>query len=74
MCETWSLTKRQEHILKAFQNRLLRRKFGPKRDEIIGKWSKLHNEEFHNLYSLPSIIRLIKSREMGFTRSCSTNM
>jgi hypothetical protein len=47
-----------------FENRVLRRIFGPKRDEMIGGWRKLHNEELHNLYSNPSIIRVIKSRRM----------
>jgi hypothetical protein len=60
--ETWSLTLREEHTLRVFENRVLRRIFGPKRDEVTGGWRKLHNEEFHNLYSSPSIIRVIKSR------------
>jgi hypothetical protein len=47
-----------------FENGLLRRIFGPKRDEVMGEWRKLHNEELHNLYSSPSIIRMIKSRRM----------
>jgi hypothetical protein len=47
-----------------FENRVLRRIFRPKRDEVTGDWRKLHNEELHNLYSLPNIIRLIKSRRM----------
>jgi hypothetical protein len=47
-----------------FENRVLRRIFGPKRDEVTGEWRKLHNEELHDLYSLPSILRLIKSRRM----------
>jgi hypothetical protein len=47
-----------------FENSVLRRIFGPKRDEVTGGWSKLHNEELHNLYSSPSIIRMIKSRRM----------
>jgi hypothetical protein len=47
-----------------FENRVLRRIFGPKRDEVTGEWRKLHNKELHDLYSLPSIIRLIKSRRM----------
>jgi hypothetical protein len=63
-CETWSLTLREEHKLWVFENRVLRRIFGLKRDEVIGDWSKLHNEELHNLYSLPSIIRKVKSRRM----------
>jgi hypothetical protein len=60
-CETWSLTLREEHRLKVFGNRVLRRIFGPKRDEVTGDWRKLHNREFHNLYSSPDIIRQIKS-------------
>jgi hypothetical protein len=63
-CETWSLTLREEHRLRVFENRLLRRIFGPKRDEVTGGWRKLHNEELHNLNSSPSIIRMIKSRRM----------
>jgi hypothetical protein len=59
-CETWSLTSREEHRLRVFENRVLRRIFGPKRDEVIGGWRKLHNEELHNLYCSPSIIRMIK--------------
>jgi hypothetical protein len=47
-----------------FENRVMRRIFGPKRDEVAGDWRKLHNEELHNLYSSPSIIRMIKSRRM----------
>jgi hypothetical protein len=47
-----------------FENRVLRRIFGPKRDEVTGGWRKLHNEELHNLYSSPSIIRMIMSRRM----------
>jgi hypothetical protein len=60
-CETWPLTLREEHRLKVFENRVLRKIFGPKRDEVTGDWRKLHNEELHNLYSSPSIIRMIKS-------------
>jgi hypothetical protein len=63
-CETWSLTLREEHRLRVFENRMLRRIFGPKRDEVTGGWRKLHNEEFHNLHSSPSIIRTIKSKRM----------
>jgi hypothetical protein len=63
-CEAWSLTVREEHKLRVFQNRLLRRIFGPKRDGVMRGWRKLHNEELHNLYSSPSIIRIIKSRRM----------
>jgi hypothetical protein len=65
-CETWSLTLREEYTLRVFENRMLRRIFGPKRDGVMGGWRKLHNEELHNLYSSPSIIRIIKSRRMGW--------
>jgi hypothetical protein len=57
-CETWSLTLREEYRLKVFENRLLRRIFGPKRDEVIGGWRKEHDEELCNLYSSPDIIRM----------------
>jgi hypothetical protein len=63
-CETWSLTLREEHRLRVFENRVLRRMFGPKKDEMTGEWRKLHNEELHNLYSSPDIIRQVKSRRM----------
>jgi hypothetical protein len=62
--KTWSLTLREEHRLRVFGNRVLRRIFGPKRDEVTDDWRKLHNEELHNLYSSPSIIRMKKSRRM----------
>jgi hypothetical protein len=55
---------REEHRLRVFENRVLRRIFGSKRDEVMGSWRKLHNEELHNLYYSPSIIRMIKSRRM----------
>jgi hypothetical protein len=61
-CETLSLTLREEHRLRVFENRVLRRIFGPKKDEVTGGWRKLHNEELHGLYSSPSIIRVIKAR------------
>jgi hypothetical protein len=54
-CETWSLTLREEHRLRVFENRVLRRIFGSKRSEVTGGWRKLHNEEFCTLYSSPSI-------------------
>jgi hypothetical protein len=57
-CETWYLTLREEHSLRMFENRVLRRIFGQKRDEVTGGWRKLHNEELHNLYSSPTIIRI----------------
>jgi hypothetical protein len=55
--ETWYITLREEHRLRVFENRVLRRIFGPKRDEVAGEWRKLHSEELHNLYSSPDIIR-----------------
>jgi hypothetical protein len=61
-CETWSLTLREDHKLRVFENRVLRRIFGPKRNGVTGGWRKLHNEELHKLYSSPSIIRIIKLR------------
>jgi hypothetical protein len=63
-CETWSLTLREKHRLRVFENRVLRRIFGPKRNEVTGGRRKLHNEELHGLYSPPSIIRVIKARRM----------
>jgi hypothetical protein len=63
-CETWSLTLREEHRLKVFKTRVRWRIFGLKRDEVMGDWRKLHNEELHNMYSSPSRIRTIKSRRM----------
>jgi hypothetical protein len=63
-CETLSLTLREERRLRVFENRVLRRIFGPKRDEVTGEWRKLHNEELHILYSSPDIIRQVKSRRM----------
>jgi hypothetical protein len=63
-CETWSLTFREEHRLRMCENRVLRRIFGPKRDEVTGCLRKLRNEELHNLYSTPSIIRMIKLRRI----------
>jgi hypothetical protein len=59
-----SLTLREEHRLRVFENRVLRRIFGPKRDGVAGGWRKMHNEELRDLYSSPSIIRIIKLRRM----------
>jgi hypothetical protein len=67
-CETWSLTLREEYRLRMLLNRVLRRIFGPKMDEVIGGWRKLHNEELHRSYSSPSIIRMIKSRRIRLIR------
>ena len=63
-CETWSLTLREERRLRVFWNRVLRRVFGPKRDEVTGECRKLHNEELRDIYSLPYIVRVVKSRRM----------
>jgi hypothetical protein len=63
-CETWSLILTEEHRLRVSEDRLLRRIFGPKRDEVTGEGRKLHSVELHNLYSSPDIIRQIKSRRM----------
>jgi hypothetical protein len=63
-CETWSLTLREEHRLRVFENRVLRGIFGPKRDKVTGEWRRLQNEELNDLYSSPNIIRVIKSRRI----------
>ena len=65
-CETWSLTLREERRLSVFENRVLRRVFGPKRDEVTGEWRKLNNEKLSDMYSLPNIVRVVKSRRMGW--------
>jgi hypothetical protein len=66
--ETWSLILREVYRLRVFENRVLRRIFGPKRDEVTGERRKLHNEDLHILYSSPNIIRQIKSRRMRWVR------
>ena len=63
-CETWSLTLREEHRLRVFGNKVLRKIFGTKRDEITGEWRKLHNAELHALYSSPNIIMYLKPRRL----------
>jgi len=63
-CETWSLTLREERKLRVFENMVLRRIFGLRRNEVTGKWRRLHNEELNDLYSSPNIVRVIKSRRM----------
>jgi hypothetical protein len=68
-CETWSLTLREEHRLRVFENRVLKRI--PKRDEVTGEWRKFHNEELHNLYSFPDIFRQVKAYEVG--GACGTH-
>jgi hypothetical protein len=62
VCETWLLTLREEHRLRVLENRVLRRLFEPKRDEVTGWWRKLHNEKLNNLYSSPHIVWVIQSR------------
>jgi hypothetical protein len=71
-CESWSLALREECRPRVFENRVLRRIFGPKRDEVTGEWRRLHNENLCNLYSSPKIVRVIKSRRQ-IGRACSTN-
>jgi hypothetical protein len=63
-CEKWSLTLREDHRLRVFENRVLRIIFGPKREEVAGGWRRLHNEELRNLYVSPNVIRVIKLRSM----------
>jgi hypothetical protein len=63
-CETWSLALGEEHKLKVFENRVLRRIFGPKRDGVTGGWRKLHKKELHKLYPSLNIIRIIRSKQM----------
>jgi len=63
-CENLSLTLREERRLRVFENRVLRRIFGPEKDEVTGEWRKLHNEELNDLYCSPNIVRVVKSRIM----------
>jgi len=63
-CEAWSLTLREERKLRVFENMVLRRIFGPRRDEVTGEWRRLHKEELNNLYSSPNIVQVITSRRM----------
>jgi len=63
-CGTWSLTLREKRKLRVFENMVLRRIFGPRRDEVMGEWRRLHNEQLNDLYSSPNIVRVIKSRRM----------
>jgi len=66
-CETWSLTLREERKLRVYEDMVLRRIFGPRRNEVTGELRRLHNEELNNLYSSPNIVRVIKSRRMIWT-------
>jgi len=63
-CETWSLTLREERKLRVFENMVLRKIFGPRRDEVTGEWRRLYNEELNDVYSSPNIVRVIKSRRI----------
>ena len=65
-CEAWSLTLWEERKLTVFENMVLRRIFGPRRDEVTKEWRRLQNEELNDLYSSPNIVRVIKSRRMGW--------
>jgi hypothetical protein len=67
-CETWSLTLRKARRLREFENRMLRRIFGPKRDEVTGEWRKLHHEELHDVYCSPTIVLVVKLRIMRWVR------
>jgi hypothetical protein len=72
-CEIWSLILREDHKLRVFGNRVLRRIFGPMRAEATGGWRKLHNEELRNVYSSSSIIR-VNSRRSEAAGACSANV
>jgi hypothetical protein len=67
-CETWSLTLREELRVRFSENRVLRRIFGPKRDEVTGEWRKLHNEKLNDLYCSSNIVRKMKSKIRRWTR------
>ena len=63
-CETWSLILQEERKLRVFESRVLRRIFGPRKDEVTGEWRRLHNEQLNDLYCSPNIVRVIKWRRM----------
>jgi hypothetical protein len=72
-CGTWSLTLREEHRLRVLENRVLRRIFGPKRDEVRGKWRKLHSQELHNLHSSPKYHKAVEVKKNEVGRACGTH-
>jgi hypothetical protein len=73
-CETWSLTLREERRLRVFENRVFRRIFWRKRNEVTGKWRRLHNEELNDLYCSLNIVRVMKSRRMRWARHVASMM
>jgi len=73
-CGTWSLTLREEHKLRVFENRAQRRILGSKKEEVAGCCRRLHNEELHNLYALQNVIRIIKSRSVGWAGHVAENL
>jgi hypothetical protein len=68
VCEAWSVTFREEHRLKVFENGVQRRIFGLERDEVTGGWRELNDEELHSLYCSPDIIRMVRSRSIRWVR------
>jgi len=71
-CETWSFTLTEEHRLRVFENRVVRRIFGPKREEVAEGWGRLHNEEFHNSFASENVIGVMKSRRMRWAGHATT--
>jgi len=69
-CEAWSLILQEERKLRVFENMVLRRIFGPRRDEVTCEWRRLHNEELNDLYTSPNILRLIKSKKNELGWAC----
>jgi len=63
-CESWSTTLADEHKLRVFENKILRKIYGPKRDEMTGEWRRLHNDELYGLYDSPNVVKIMKSRRL----------